>query len=70
MKKAVQYIIIFLLITSVVYAEDQFEKRLEKITGRTEFRHATFGIQFYSLESKKPLFSMNADKFFVPASTT
>src|SRR5262245_53921281 len=37
---------------------------------RQEFRHASFGIQFYSLESKKPLFSMNADKFFVPASTT
>ncbi|HEY7160375.1 MAG TPA: D-alanyl-D-alanine carboxypeptidase/D-alanyl-D-alanine-endopeptidase [Acidobacteriota bacterium] len=69
MKKAINYITLFLLISSVLHAE-QFQQRLEKIMSRPEFRHATFGIQFYSLESKKPLFSINADKFFVPASTT
>jgi PBP4 family serine-type D-alanyl-D-alanine carboxypeptidase len=69
MKKAINYLSLFLLISSVLHAE-QFQQRLEKIMGRPEFRHAYFGIQFYSLDSKKPLFSMNADKFFVPASTT
>jgi PBP4 family serine-type D-alanyl-D-alanine carboxypeptidase len=70
MKTAVKYLTLFLLISSVLNAESQFEQQLQKIMSRTEFRHSTFGIQFYSLESKESLFSMNADKFFVPASTT
>lgn len=71
MKKTISYFIVLLLLSCVLNAaSNQFEVHLQKIMSRNEFRHATFGIQFYSLESKKPLYSMNADKFFVPASTT
>src|SRR5207249_8765021 len=35
-----------------------------------EFAHANFGIEFYSLDTGKILYSLNADKLFVPASTT
>jgi D-alanyl-D-alanine carboxypeptidase/D-alanyl-D-alanine-endopeptidase (penicillin-binding protein 4) len=37
---------------------------------RPEFRHALFGIEFYSLDSHKVLYSLNADKLFTPGSTT
>ena len=37
---------------------------------RPEFAHANFGIEFYSLESGKVIYALNADKMFVPASTT
>jgi N-acyl-D-amino-acid deacylase len=37
---------------------------------RPEFAHANFGIEFYSLDTGKVVYSLNANKLFVPASTT
>ncbi len=37
---------------------------------RPEFAHANFGIEFYSLDTRKVVYSLNANKLFVPASTT
>jgi PBP4 family serine-type D-alanyl-D-alanine carboxypeptidase len=37
---------------------------------RPVFRHANFGIEFYSLDSGKIIYSLNPEKLFVPASTT
>jgi D-alanyl-D-alanine carboxypeptidase/D-alanyl-D-alanine-endopeptidase (penicillin-binding protein 4) len=45
-------------------------ERIQAIMDRPEFRHAIFGIEFLSLDSGKPLYQLNADKLFVPASTT
>ncbi len=44
--------------------------RIEKVVSRPEFAHANFGIEFYSLDMGKIVYSLNADKLFVPASTT
>src|SRR3984893_11284572 len=45
-------------------------KRIDAILARPEFRHAIFGIEFYSLDANKPIYTLNADKLFVPGSTT
>jgi N-acyl-D-amino-acid deacylase len=45
-------------------------KRIENVVSRPEFAHANFGIEFFSLDTGKALYSLNADKMFVPASTT
>jgi PBP4 family serine-type D-alanyl-D-alanine carboxypeptidase len=45
-------------------------ERVQRIVDRPEFRHAMFGIEFYSLDSNKPIYTLNADKLFVPGSTT
>jgi len=45
-------------------------ERIHNVTSRPEFAHANFGIKFVSLDSGKVLYSLNADKLFVPASTT
>jgi PBP4 family serine-type D-alanyl-D-alanine carboxypeptidase len=45
-------------------------RRIRQIMSRPEFTHSIFGIEFYSLDTGKPVYTMNADKFFVPASTT
>jgi D-alanyl-D-alanine carboxypeptidase/D-alanyl-D-alanine-endopeptidase (penicillin-binding protein 4) len=45
-------------------------QRIEQIMARPEFRHALFGIKFYSLDTGKTLYELNADKLFKPASTT
>src|SRR6266446_9636211 len=44
--------------------------RIQAIMDRPEFRHAIFGIEFYSLDAGKPIYSINADKLFTPGSTT
>src|SRR5258708_31797166 len=60
-----------LLIAKVSAQSDtSLSQRIQKITSRPEFAHANFGIEFYSLETGKVLYSLNADKLFVPASTT
>ena len=42
-------------------------QRIEQIMARPEFRHALFGIKFYSLDTGKTLYELNADKLFKPA---
>lgn len=51
-------------------AESSLAERIQEILRRPEFRHALFGIEVYSLDTGKPLFELNADKLFTPASTT
>jgi PBP4 family serine-type D-alanyl-D-alanine carboxypeptidase len=45
-------------------------ERIQRIVDRPEFRRAMFGIEFYSLDSSKPIYTLNAEKLFVPGSTT
>lgn len=45
-------------------------QRLRPILERPEFRHAMFGIEFYSLDDDRPVYALNADKLFSAASTT
>jgi PBP4 family serine-type D-alanyl-D-alanine carboxypeptidase len=45
-------------------------QRVESVMNRPEFAHAFFGVEVYSLDSGKVLYAHNAEKFFVPGSTT
>jgi PBP4 family serine-type D-alanyl-D-alanine carboxypeptidase len=51
-------------------APDSLEARIQKVLSRPEFAHSHFGIEFYDLETGKPIYALNAEKLFVPASTT
>ncbi len=51
-------------------SEASLAQRIQKVIGRPEFAHANFGIEFYSLDTGKIIYALNADKLFVPASTT
>ncbi|HEY6329473.1 MAG TPA: D-alanyl-D-alanine carboxypeptidase, partial [Blastocatellia bacterium] len=46
------------------------EDRINRVIARPEFRHSIFGIEFYSLDTGKRIFTLNADKLFTPGSTT
>jgi D-alanyl-D-alanine carboxypeptidase/D-alanyl-D-alanine-endopeptidase (penicillin-binding protein 4) len=46
------------------------DAKITAIMNRPEFRHALFGIEIYSLSDNKVLYSLNADKLFVPGSVT
>jgi len=45
-------------------------QRLRPILERPEFKHATWGIEFYSLDDDRPVFTLNPDQLFSAASTT
>src|SRR5713101_5831583 len=51
-------------------SESSLSQRIQKVINRPEFAHANFGIEFYSLDTGKVIYALNADKLFVPASTT
>ena len=51
-------------------SQETLEGRIARVMDRPEFRHAHFGIEFYSLDRNEPVFQLNADKLFTPASTT
>jgi N-acyl-D-amino-acid deacylase len=51
-------------------SESTLADRIQRVVSRPEFAHANFGIEFYSLDTGKVLYALNADKLFVPASTT
>ena len=51
-------------------ATEKLAERIQRVIDRPEFRRAIFGIEFYSLDSSKPIYTLNAEKLFVPGSTT
>jgi N-acyl-D-amino-acid deacylase len=68
--------VFLLLISSLLPApadaqsEASLDRRIQKVINRPEFAHANFGIEFYSLDTGKLVYSLNPNKLFVPASTT
>ncbi|HEU5219465.1 MAG TPA: D-alanyl-D-alanine carboxypeptidase/D-alanyl-D-alanine-endopeptidase [Gemmatimonadales bacterium] len=53
-----------------VLSAQSLARRVEAVMARPEFAHAFFGVEFYDLAAKKPVYRLNGDKFFTPASTT
>lgn len=51
-------------------AQNSLEAKISQITSRPEFRHSSFGIEVYSLDQNKVVYTLNAQQFFTPASTT
>jgi PBP4 family serine-type D-alanyl-D-alanine carboxypeptidase len=47
-----------------------FEDRIQAVMSRPEYRHARFGMEFYSLDDGRILYSRNPQELFVPGSTT
>src|SRR5256886_3713420 len=51
-------------------APQALAERVQQVIDRPEYRRSSFGVAFYDLDSQTPLFTLNADKLFVPGSTT
>lgn len=46
------------------------DEAIRQIINRPVFSHARFGIEFYSLDTHQPIYQLNAQQLFTPASTT
>ncbi len=51
-------------------APKTFNEALLTVMSRPEFRHASFGVEIYSLDKQKPVFALNPNALFTPGSTT
>ncbi len=62
----------YLLCASNLSAQSNniFAERIQKVLDRPEFTHSHFAMEFYSLDSGKPVFLLNEHKLMVPGSTT
>jgi len=60
----------FLLNAFPTFAQVSLEETIRQIAGRPEFAHANIGVEVLPLDGGEPLFRMNENKLFVPASTT
>jgi N-acyl-D-amino-acid deacylase len=81
LKNCLRVLLLYCALISILYlclqvplarSQSQFtlSQRIQKVIDRPEFAHANFGIEFYSLDNGKVIYALNADKLFVPASTT
>src|SRR5438270_5007670 len=66
---AVHALCVVSLLVSTLLSQT-LEQRIQTIVSRPEFAHSTFGIEFYSLDTGKPIYQLNPDKLLVPGSTT
>jgi|SRR5580700_193383 PBP4 family serine-type D-alanyl-D-alanine carboxypeptidase len=59
-------------ITSLAFAQSPspLAERIQAIMSRPVFAHSNFGIEFFDVQTGEVLYALNADKMFVPASTT
>jgi N-acyl-D-amino-acid deacylase len=44
--------------------------RIREVTSRPEYKHASFGVEVYSLDEGKVIFALHPQQLFTPASTT
>jgi len=56
--------------TLTAQSRETLGDRIDAITSRPEFKHASFGIEFYDLDANTVVYEQNSDRFFVPGSTT
>jgi D-alanyl-D-alanine carboxypeptidase/D-alanyl-D-alanine-endopeptidase (penicillin-binding protein 4) len=64
----IAYLIFF--VTTSQAADSGLARRIDAIMARPEFQHAMFGVEIYSLDHNRSVYSHNSDKFFTAASTT
>ena len=56
--------------TALAQNEATLAAKIAAITSRPEYKHSTFGVEVYSLDENKVLFSLRGNELFTPASTT
>jgi PBP4 family serine-type D-alanyl-D-alanine carboxypeptidase len=58
------------VLATPIAAQQTFEQRVQAVMDRPEFRHALWGIEFYDLTARLPVYAVNAERLFVPGSST
>ncbi|MFI5312384.1 MAG: D-alanyl-D-alanine carboxypeptidase/D-alanyl-D-alanine-endopeptidase [Gemmatimonadales bacterium] len=57
-------------ITGPAASQQTLDQRIQAVMERPEFRHASWGVEFYDLTARLPVYSVNPERLFVPGSST
>jgi len=63
-------LVLAMALSGVLPAQPAPDKAIQAVMDRPEFRHASWGMAFYDLDAGKMVAGVNADRLFVPGSTT
>jgi len=63
-------IFLFLSCNAWAQTDTTLAERIQGIINRPEYKHSHFGIELYSLDEQRTIYSLNPDQFMVPGSTT
>jgi PBP4 family serine-type D-alanyl-D-alanine carboxypeptidase len=63
-------LVVFFAMTVFAQSPSPLAARIQTVMSRAVFAHSNFGIEFFDMQSGEVLYALNADKMFVPASTT
>ena len=69
-RRAVSVLVLAIVLVPGRSVAQPLARRIEAIMARPEFRRSYFGMAFVDIATGKPVYRYNADKFFVPGSTT
>ena len=61
---------LLLAVAAPASAQSSLDQRIQAVMDRPEFRHASWGVEFYDLSARLPVYSVNAERLFVPGSST
>ncbi|MBL0171782.1 MAG: D-alanyl-D-alanine carboxypeptidase/D-alanyl-D-alanine-endopeptidase [Gemmatimonadaceae bacterium] len=64
------YLLALVCATTALGAQPAPDARIRAVMDRPEFAHASWGMEFYDLDTRKVAASVNGDRLFVPGSTT
>jgi PBP4 family serine-type D-alanyl-D-alanine carboxypeptidase len=70
MRRSLPALAMLFLLAAPVAAQQPLDQRIQAVMDRPEFRHALWGIEFYDLTTRMPVYSVNAERLFVPGSST
>ena len=60
----------FVAASAFAQSSSPLAARIQTVMSRPVFAHSNFGIEFFDVQTGEVLYALNADKMFVPASTT
>src|ERR1700720_4137311 len=70
MRKKLTTVALLSLIAAPAFAQLSLDQRIQAVMDRPEFRHASWGIEFYDLTARLPVYAVNPERLFVPGSST
>ncbi len=70
LRRSLAFAPLLALVASAAAAQPAPDARIRAVMERPEFAHATWGMEFYDLDAKRVVASVNGERLFVPGSTT
>src|SRR5215813_14933844 len=72
-KSVIAGLLLLSLAAAGAYAQNgssALDARIREIANRPEFKHSTFGVEVYSLDENRVVYSLRGQQLFTPGSTT